>query len=328
MKKTILLCILLKTLTVAQPIELHIEIPRDTSFTVYYTFIKERKKYPFIRIAAPQLPEGIIVEENIIYTSYDHRDLHLDIYYPNNSQDTQYPGIILVHGGGWRSGSRSHQIPMAQQLASKGLVTAPVEYRLSLEAKYPAAVYDLKAALRWMRANASKYRIDTSRIAILGCSAGGQLAALVGNTNGLDKFEGNRKISGVSSHVQAIIDIDGLLDFSSEESRKYEDDPKKNPTAAGAWFGGSFKEKSDLWIEASPIYYVNKNSPPILFLNSAHDRFHTGRDEMIEKLKSFNIDYDVQTIPDTPHPFWLFHPWFEPTVEIVSNFLDQVFKNN
>jgi pectinesterase len=323
----LLLFIFTASLLFAQQKDEYATIPGDTSFTVNSTFKKERVKYPFIKIVTPSLPEGVIAEKNLVYISYDNRKLHLDLFYPKNLTDAPYPVVILVHGGGWRSGDKSHQIPMAQQVAARGYVTAAVEYRLSPEAKYPAAVHDLKAAVRWMRVNALNYPIDPYKIAILGCSSGGQLAALVGTTNGVKKFVGDWTDANTSDTVQAIVNIDGILDFTSEEARRYEDDPAKNPSSAGAWFGGRYHEKPDVWKEASPLYYVNEKTSPILFINSSIPRFHVGQDKMIEKLQRHNIYYEVHTIPDTPHPFWLFHPWFEEVVERVASFLDKVFKD-
>jgi pectinesterase len=299
-------------------------IPRDTSFTVYGSFKKERGKYPFISIVRPQLPDGVATDENVVYVEHGNRQLHLDIFYPANKVAGPYPGVILIHGGGWRSGDRSHQVPMAQQLAARGYVAAAVEYRLSPEAGYPAAIHDIKAAIRWLRENADKYHIDSGKIAVSGCSAGGQIASLIGVTNGLVKFEG-LEAPDFSSDVQAIVNIDGLLDFTSVEARSFEDVPDK-PSSAGNWFGGRYREKPDLWKEASPIYYASEKTPPIIFINSSIPRFHVGRDEMIEKLEKIGVYYEVHTLPDTPHPFWLFHPWFETTVELVDNFLKQVFK--
>lgn len=300
-------------------------IPRDTYYTIKNVFEKERVKYPFIEIVSHTLPQGVNVKKNLIYISYGKRNLHLDLFYPENPDHVKLPGVILVHGGGWRSGEKSLQIPMAQQLAARGYVTAAVEYRLSPEAKYPAAVLDLKAAIRWVRANASYYHIDPNKIAILGCSSGGQLASLVGTTNGIEKFSKASQQQPGNSEVQAIINIDGILDFTSEEARKFEDDPMKNPSSAGAWFGGRYDEKPDIWKEASPLYYVNEKTPPILFINSDIPRFHVGRDEMIIKLKEFNIYYEVHTIPNSPHSFWLFHPWFEQTLLYTIDFLDECF---
>ena len=123
-------------------------------------------------------------------------------------------GVILVHGGGWVSGEKSLMHPLAQDLASQGYITATIEYRLAPEAKYPAAIHDIKAAVKWMRASSSKYNIDTNKIALIGCSAGGHLAAFVGATNGLQKFDERTNYPNNSSFVNAVIDIDGILDFT------------------------------------------------------------------------------------------------------------------
>lgn len=304
-----------------------LSVPRDTSFTVRSVFEKERTRFPFIKIVRDSLPENVTEERNVVYRIIGERELHLDIFLPEKNEQSAHPAILLVHGGGWRSGDKSHLVPMAQQLAARGYVAATVEYRLSPEAKYPVAVHDLKAALRWLRANADEYTIDPEKIAILGCSSGAQLATLVGFTSGLAIFDDNSENREFSAAVQAVVNIDGIVDFTSEYVRQFEDDLRKNPSAAGAWFGGRYHEKTELWAEASPLRYVNASSPPIVFVNSAIPSFHAGRDEMIDQLDSLGIYSEVHTLPDTPHPFWLFHPWFNPTVEIVSDFLVKSIKN-
>lgn len=305
-------------------------IPRDTSFTPCQAFQKISKEFPRARIVKPQLPEGVIARPNIVYstlpdTEYGVRNLHLDLFRPDKKGKS--PALILLFGGGWRSGDRSMQVPMAQQIAAKGYVTAAVEYRLSPEALYPAAVHDIKAAIRFLRANAAQFSIDPNKIAITGSSAGGQLAALVGMTAGIEKFEGNGGYPEFSSTVQAIIDMDGILDFTDPNESAKDNDPLRR-SAGAYWFGASFREAPEKWIEASPIQYAGKDSPPILFINSALPRFHAGRDSVIAILNSHGIYNRVHTIPDTPHPFWLFHPWFEPTVGYMTDFLDLVFNDN
>ncbi len=301
-------------------------IPRDDYYTLQKTYEKLKGEYPYIKMVEANLPENVLADTNLTYAEYGKRKLRADVFKPKNENHNKLPAVLLVHGGGWRSGDISLLIPLAQKIAAENFVTVCIEYRLSPEANYPASVYDIKAAVKWMRANADKYKIDSIKIAILGSSSGGQLAALVGMTNGLQKFESKDENNFCSSDVQAIIDVDGLVDFTSEEARKYEDDPKKNPSSAGAWFGGNYAQKKELWKEASPLYYVNSSSPPTLFINSAQERFHCGRDEMIEKLNEYNIYSEVQTIPNTPHSFWLFHPWFEPTLNYALNFLKKIFK--
>jgi pectinesterase len=86
------------------------------------------------------------------------------------------------------------------------------------------------------------------------------------------------------------------------------------------------REKRDLWVEASPLVHVDGKTSPIEFINSSQARFHAGRDEMIKKLNALGIYSEVHAIPDTPHPFWFFNPWFEPTCEYSIQFLQKVFR--
>ena len=305
-------------------------IPRDTSFTTYQTWLKIKGEFPEAQIVKPTLPEGVDAENNVVYatlpdTPYGKRDLHLDLFQPEKAG--KYPALILIHGGGWRSGNKTMQHPLAMQIASHGYVTACVEYRLSPEALYPAAVYDIKAAIRYLRANAAKYNINPDMVAISGSSAGGQLAALIGMTNSQKKFDGNEGNNTVSSEVQAIIDMDGILDFTDPNESAKDSDPTKR-SAGAYWFGATFKEAPEKWIEASPIVYAGKNTPPILFINSSLPRFHAGRDSVIATLNSHGINSEVHTLLNTPHPFWLFHPWFEQSVEYMVAFLDKVLKKS
>ena len=297
---------------------------RDTSFAVYSTFIKTKKTYPNISIASPPTPKGVKIKKDIVYSRIGTRKLVLDIFYPKKSKQKN-PAVLMIHGGGWRSGDRSHNTPTAKLLADNGYVAVSAEYRLSTEATYPAAVQDLKTAVRWMRANARKYKIDTSKIATWGCSAGGQLAALLGTTNGDAKFEGVGGYQNYSSNIQAIVDVDGTLAFIHPESGEGND--SKGKSAATYWFGFSKTERPDLWHEAAPLNHVSSKTPPILFINSSVSRMHAGRDDLINKLNSFHIYSEVHTFEDAPHPFWLFNPWFQPSVQYTLNFLDRVFKH-
>jgi len=303
-------------------------IPRDTSYTPYSAWMKIKKQYPNVTLLKSQLPDGVKADLNIVYatlprTEYGNRDLHMDLFRPE--KPGIYPALVLVFGGGWRSGSKEAQVPLAQQIAAKGYVTAAIEYRLSPEALYPAAVYDIKAAIRYLRVNADKFKIDPDRIAISGSSVGGQLAALVGMTSDLKKFAGNEGNNDVSDKVQAIIDMDGILDFRTPEESTGDNIPGQH-SAGAYWFGKTFKEAPELWIEASPIEYAGKNTPPILFINSEQPRFHAGRDSVISVLNTFRIYTEVHTIPNSVHSFWQVHPWFEETEKYMVDFLDKVLK--
>ena len=303
-------------------------VPRDTSFTPYQAWISIQKGFPEATIVKPILPAGVSAQYDLVYTTlpdtpFGKRELHLDLFRPEKKGI--YPALILIHGGGWRSGNKSLENPIAMHIAAHGYVTACVEYRLSPEALYPAAVYDIKAAIRFLRSNSDKFGINSDRMALSGTSAGGQLASLIGMTSDLKKFEGNEGYNSVSSGVQAIIDIDGVLDFTDPNESAKDNNPARR-SAGAYWFGATFKEAPEKWIEASPINYAGIHSPPILFINSSLPRFHAGRDSVIAILNSHHIYTEVHTISATPHPFWLFYPWFESTVEYMVAFLDKILK--
>jgi pectinesterase len=304
--------------------------PAADSYTAETTYAKLVKNYPFIHIASREVPATVKVLKDITYVRYGDRALQLDLYLPARPGAAPLPGIVFVHGGGWRTGVRENFAPMAVRMAEHGYAAATISYRLSPEAQYPAAVQDARAAVRWMRANAARYGIDGGRIAIGGASAGGQIASLAGVSAGVARFEplagSVAGADGVSSAVQAIVNIDGLSDFTDEAARKYEDDPAKQPTSAGAWFGGRYAEKPASWREASPLFYVKADTPPILFIGSAQPRFSVGREPMVAKMSALGIPTKVVLLPDTPHSFWLMDPWFEPTMGATVAFLDRYLR--
>lgn len=299
----------------------------DTSFSVIGSYRREIAADPNIRIADSTLPASVQVVRNIGYrTTPAGKKLLLDIYKPKRKGRALKPAVLMVHGGGWRSGDRTHNATLARKLAVKGYICITADYSLSTQALYPAAVHDLKAAVRWIRSNSGEFGIDTARVAVLGFSAGGELAAFIGATNGEAKFEGTTTKTEVSSTVQAVIDIDGTLAFIHPESG--EGDDSKSISAATYWFGYPKTERPDLWNEASPLTHVSAKTPPFLFINSSVDRMHAGREDFIKKLNAFGTYNEVKTFPDAPHTFMFFDPWFGPTLATISGFLKKVLPDN
>jgi acetyl esterase/lipase len=300
--------------------------PAPESYTAETTYKKLAPAYPYIRIASSEAPASVRALTGITYVRRGEHALQLDLYLPARPKPGSVPGFVLVHGGGWRAGVRANFAPMAIRMAQHGYAAATISYRLSPEALYPAAVQDARAAVRWMRTHAGEYGIDPARIAIGGGSAGGQIAALAGVTDGLARFDPDDGPGAISSAVQAIVNIDGLSDFTSEAARKYEDDPARQPSSAGAWFGGRYAEKEALWREASPLFHVNAKTPPVLFIGSGQARFSVGREDMMARLGAAGVPGRVVVLPGTPHSFWLFDPWLGPTVEATVAFLDEYLK--
>ena len=289
-------------------------IPRDTSYTVYSSFIKEKKNFPFIQVVDTK-SDDLNSYSNISYiTISPNRELKLNIFRPKTNEIL--PAVLMIHGGGWNSGSPDLQKALALNLARKGFVTITAEYRLIPEAVYPAGVNDLNDAVKWMYENADKYHFDNSKIAVSGCSAGGQLANLIGTKN----------IDGL---IKAIINIDGISTFidsaTVQRARKARETNGKMPVDA-LWLGGTYEENPETWNEASALGFVNENSSPVCFINSSIPRFHNGRDEHIHKLDSLNVYSEVHTFENTPHTFWHFHPWHISTVNYMAVFLDKIFQ--
>ncbi|MDN3673183.1 alpha/beta hydrolase [Flavobacterium branchiarum] len=288
----------------------------DTSYTIKSTYAKLINRYPTITIAVPQKDKDVKEVYNIIYNQEKNRILHLDAFI--NKKQKINPSVIMIHGGGWRSGNKNQMHALGQEIASKGYSSFAIEYRLSLEAKYPQAIFDVKNAIKFIKDNAKRFHVDPNKIVILGCSSGGQMAALIGTTNGDLTLEDTLNKSKSTANVNAIINIDGILAFKHPESEEGE--------MAGFWLNGTYELNPINWENASALTHTNKNTPPILFINSSLDRFHAGRDDMIAILNKNKTYNEVKTIQNSPHSFWFFNPWFEETTKYITQFLATIFK--
>lgn len=296
---------------------------RDTSYNISNEYNKHLKSYPNLQIVQEFTYEYITEEKNISYCKTKERELKLDVFSPKEKSNNKRTAILFIHGGGWRSGNKAMHYPLLQQLAALGYVCITPEYRLSTEALYPAAIHDIKSAIRWVRKNAATYNIDVNKIAVSGHSAGGELAAFIGATNGMKQFKGEGCYKNVSSKVNAIIDLDGTLAFIHPESG--EGDDSKRISAATYWFGYSKTENPELWKQAAPLTHVGKHTPPTQFINSGVARMHAGREDFVAVLKQHKIYSETRTLEGSPHSFLLFNPWFDTTVVYMDKFLRRVF---
>ena len=262
-----------------------------------------------------EVPSGVEMRADLVYASPGGRDLHLDLFLPP-SQDELAPAVVYLHGGGWRAGNKRQFWRHAAHMASKGFIGVSVEYRLSGEATFPAAVEDAKAVVRWLRANASELGIDTNRIGAAGGSAGGHLAAMLGTTPGVQKLEGDGGHAEFSSQVQAVGGFNPALDFSgigggeAAQRTLYE------------FLGSSYQENPDLWAEASPVRHVGEDSAPFLFLHGTEDRTVPYRQsvEMRDKLEAAGVRAEIFTADGAPHGFFNGPPWYQPSLEAMEEF--------
>ena len=278
-----------------------------------------------------EFPGGVVGIPDLVYqTLPGFRPLHLDLYRPSGSG--AHPFVVYVHGGGWlnghtrQSGAFSSWPNVLASLAARGYVVASVEYRLSGEARFPAAEQDIKAAIRWLRTNAATHGIDKGRGAIWGASAGGHLAALTATSCGVAALEPVAPAAPIaepprlapasapagpleSDCVQAAVTWYGIFDFSTLAAQR---DP--NSTAfqdrvdsADARFLGCRLSvcAPALIAAASPITYIDRGDPPMLLIHGVMDKTVPGKQsqQMYEKLRAAGVPVQMLLIPDVDHSF-------------------------
>ncbi len=218
---------------------------------------------------APKVPEGITVHRDLAYVTDGHERQKLDLYVPDKGESL--PLIIWVHGGAWRGGSKEHYTPM--EYLKAGYAGVSINYRLSQHATFPAQIEDVKAAVRWLRANAETYRLDPNQFAAWGSSAGGHLVAMLGTAGDVEAFEVGENL-GVSSRVQAVVDYFGPTDFLQMDTQRLPDglvhDAPDSPESQ--LVGGPIQEHKDRVAKANPITYVSKDDPPFLIIHGDQDK--------------------------------------------------------
>ena len=252
-----------------------------------------------IRIVQLPPPDDAVAEQkNVEYGRVDNRRLLLDLYTPANLK-APAPGIILIHGGGWKGGRKEDYTVYGRRLAAKGYVVASIDYRLSDEARFPAALEDCKCAVRWMRANADTLNVYPDTIGVGGGSAGGHLSLLVGYCDSETGFDNSGGHSGISSKVQCIVDLYGPSDLTTDFVRRN----KLAGTLVSGFLGKSIDEAPDLYRRASPINYVSKDSPPTLILHGTVDDVVPidQSDALAEKLTELKVPHIYDRLPGWPH---------------------------
>ena len=205
---------------------------------------------------------------NVVYATVGGLDLRLDIYTPQKAQKS--PLIVWVHGGAWRAGSKN-KVPVAQ-LVDHGFAIASVDYRLSPVAKFPAQIHDIKAAIRFLRANAGTYDFDPERFVIAGSSAGGHLAALVGVSNGVTELEGTvGDHVSPSSDVQSIVVFYGAANLQTILSQSTPHGLSVRVPALELLLGGQPLDVPELAKLASPVAHIDASDPPLLLIHGDQD---------------------------------------------------------
>ena len=270
----------------------------------------------------PKAPEGITVHRNVTYVTDGHERQKLDLYIPDGGENL--PLIIWIHGGAWRGGSKEHYAPM--EYLKAGYAGASINYRLSQHAIFPAQIEDVKAAVRWLRANAETYRLDPNRFAAWGSSAGGHLVAMLGTAGDVKEFEVGENLE-VSSRVQAVVDYFGPTDFLQMDAHRLPDglvhDAPDSPESQ--LVGGPIQEHKDRVARANPITYVSEDDPPILII-------HGDQDKLVPYHQSVSLKDALEAVGATVTFYKVEgggHGWFrDPKVpELTKAFLEKYLKS-
>lgn len=266
-------------------------------------------------------PEGVTVYRDIAYVTDGHERQKLDLYVPDTGENLSL--IIWIHGGAWRGGDKKNYI--RREYLKAGYAGASINYRLSQHAIFPAQIEDVKAAVRWLRANAETYRLDPNRFAAWGSSAGGHLVAMLGTTGDMDEFEVGENLE-VSSRVQAVVDYFGPTDFLQMDAQSLPDglvhDAPDSPESQ--LVGGPIQEHKDRVAKANPITYVSEDDSPFLII-------HGDRDKLVPYQQSVLLK-DALEKAGVPVTFYKVegggHGWFrDPKVpELTKAFLEKHLK--
>jgi acetyl esterase/lipase len=241
-------------------------------------------------------PQFTIVSD-VQYCTGGGQTLLMDVLLPKHRDRMPTPAVLWIHGGGWERGDKSGNSG-AQFLANGGFVSASLSYRLSGDSPFPAAIEDCKCAIRFLRANATKYGIDPDRIGVAGSSAGGHLAELVATSDQDAGLEGNGGWQNVSSKVQAAASYYGVSDLTAQF-------PQDTVRVIAKFLRGTQTERPELYRKASPIFYVSKAAPPLLLVHGESDD-DVPLDQsvrMAETYNRFGLPVEFISVKNARHDF-------------------------
>lgn len=258
--------------------------------------------------------DTIRLEHDVDYLGTGRKE-KADLYLPANLQPGQrFPAVVIIHGGGWSGGEKraAREINIGTTLALNGYVGMSIDYVLANSEHpgptWPQNLHDCKTAVRWLRANAERLHVDPAHIGVIGGSAGGHLAAMVGLCGGeLDPpGEGDTR-------VQCAVDLYGpVLWFEQRDL---------------AMFRKARVEAPDLYKQADPRSHIDKNDPPLLILHGTADKTVTVADSeaLAAAMKAVGAAYQLEIIPDAPHTFHL-QPKQRDLRPLVLGFFDKHLK--
>ena len=270
---------------------------------------------------APETLGGLNSKLDVTYARYGERTLAMNIYRPKDAWGT-LPAVVCIHGGGWAKGSRVHHAQVAQAIADRGYVAATISYRLSGESPFPAQIQDCKAAVRFLRANAEEFGVDSKQIGAVGLSAGGHLTALLATSGGVNELEGDGGNADFSSTIQAAVPMGAQTDFLSERTRNV----SASEDRGGIWrqfLNGAQTDQPETYRMASPLFHLDQGDPPCWFMTGEKDDPSTHASSFRQQAKEDGVSTGLTIVEGAPHPFLNQQKWFDQMVETVDVFFSK-----
>ncbi len=271
----------------------------------------------FAQTKLPPAPDGVKIEQDIAYLAPERKET-ADLYLPvKRAAGVKSPAVVIIHGGGWTGGDKAaaREFNIGTTLALNGYVGLSINYVLAGEGKptWPQNLHDCFTAVRWLRKNADRLQIDAEHIGVIGGSAGGHLAAMLGVLQAKDGLDPKGPYGEFSCRVQCAVDLYGPSDL--------------NRTRTLAMLGKTLEEAPDLYRSASPITYVDKTDVPILILHGTADKTVPVLQSEIfaDALKKAGVEHQLVIVKDAPHTFHL-QPKQQDLRPIVLAFFDRHLK--
>ncbi len=272
-----------------------------------------------------QVAGNVEVLSDIVYST--HSAAVGDLYVPKSGSGP-FAAVVYIHGGGKRTekigGTRGGFRRQAAAMAAKGFVGFSIEYRFLDDDAFPGCIYDAKAAVRWLRANAKRYRIDPDHIGAAGGSWGGYIVAFLGTTGDMPEFEGDGANRGFSSRVQAVAAFNPAIDLVA-----FGNGSRKGPVSTfDEYLRAKYSEDPALWAKASPMTHAGKSSASFLFLHGTRDTtvLMAESEGLMNKLRTAGVHAELFSADGAGHAFFHGPPWFEPTLNRMAEFLTKYLK--
>jgi acetyl esterase/lipase len=256
----------------------------------------------------PPAPAGVVIDQDLEYLDPGRAE-RLDLYRPAAHADKLFGGVVIIHGGGWAGGDKAdaREFNSGTTLAKAGYVCVSVNYMMDAGKRWPTNVLDCKNGVRFLRKHAEEYHIDPDRIGVIGGSAGGHLALMVGYTADDESLEPTSPYPGISSRVGAVVNMYGITNLSTRRKTDQKGTPIGDPTETSGLFPTKRSEDPGLWRKASPVSHIAKNSPPTLILHGTADTT-VDRDQATELdalLTEAGVPHQLIMLPDIGHTFYL-----------------------